>query len=99
MLILAYLWILGLIPLLADKDQEVQWHAKNGIVLMLAEFGVWIATTILTFVPVIGALIGCGVLPLAFLLFVILRIIGIMKALKGDRLRLPVVGDLVDQWS
>ena len=98
MLILAYIWILALIPLLADKDEEVQWHSKNGIVLMLAEVAVWIIAMILGFVPVIGAIIGCGIMPLAFLGFVILRIVGIMKALKGEKLRLPVIADLVDQW-
>ena len=98
MLILAYIWILALIPLLADKDEEVQWHSKNGIVLMLAEIAVWIIVTILALVPVVGAIIGCGIMPLAFLVFVILRIVGIMKALKGEKLRLPVIADLVDQW-
>ena len=98
MLILAYIWILALIPLLVDKDEEVQWHSKNGIVLMLAEVAVWIIVMILGFVPVIGAIIGCGIMPLAFLGFVILRIVGIMKALKGEKLRLPVIADLVDQW-
>ncbi len=98
MLILAYIWILALIPLLADKDEEVQWHSRNGIVLMLAEVAVWIIVMILGFVPVIGAIIGCGILPLAFLAFLILRVVGIMKALKGEKLRLPVIADLVDQW-
>ena len=35
MIVLSYLWILALVPLLTEKeDQEVRWHAKNGIVLM-----------------------------------------------------------------
>ena len=35
MIVLAYLWLLALIPLLLEKqDAEVQWHAKHGLVLM-----------------------------------------------------------------
>ena len=38
MIILSYLWMLALIPLLVEKDdREVQWHAKHGIVLLVAE--------------------------------------------------------------
>ena len=38
MIVLAYLWPLALVPLLVEKhDAEVQWHAKHGIVLMVAE--------------------------------------------------------------
>ncbi|MGB5515145.1 MAG: hypothetical protein WBP36_11520, partial [Thermoanaerobaculia bacterium] len=43
MIVLSYLWILALIPLLVDKDdKEVQWHAKNGLVLTAAEFALWL---------------------------------------------------------
>ena len=38
MIVLAYLWLLALVPLLVEKqDPEVQWHAKHGLVLMIAE--------------------------------------------------------------
>ena len=38
MIVLAYLWPLALVPLLVEKqDAEVQWHAKHGLVLMVAE--------------------------------------------------------------
>jgi uncharacterized membrane protein len=38
MIVLSYLWLLALVPLLTEKeDREVQWHAKHGIVLMVAE--------------------------------------------------------------
>src|SRR5437764_1140355 len=36
MLVLSYLWFLSIIPLVAKKeDREVQWHAKNGLILAL----------------------------------------------------------------
>ena len=37
MLVLSYLWFLSIIPLVAKKeDREVQWHAKNGLILAIA---------------------------------------------------------------
>ncbi len=53
MIVLAYLWPLALVPLLLDKsDSEVQWHAKHGIVLMVAElvllFGYIMMTSIVS---------------------------------------------------
>ena len=51
MIVLSYLWLLALVPLLVEKDdKEVQWHAKHGIVLMVAEIVLWIAITIVTLV-------------------------------------------------
>ena len=47
MIVLSYLWILALVPLLVEKDdKEVQWHAKHGIVLMVAEIAFWIVFNI-----------------------------------------------------
>ena len=44
MIVLAYLWPLALVPLLVEKrDPDVQWHAKHGIVLMVAEIVVFAA--------------------------------------------------------
>ena len=57
MILLSYLWLLALIPLLTEKDdKEVQWHAKHGLVLMVAELFLWIVISI-----VIGPLgiFGC----------------------------------------
>src|SRR5881409_2199473 len=47
-LVLAYLGILSLIPLIAKKDDpEIQWHAKNGVALFIAEL-IWVAIRIAT---------------------------------------------------
>ena len=58
MIVLSYLWLLALVPLLVEKDdKEVQWHAKHGIVLMVAEIVLWVAITIVNIVT--GIFIGC----------------------------------------
>ena len=48
MLFLCYFGIFALIPLLTKKeDREVQWHAKNGLVLAIAWCVVWIGFQII----------------------------------------------------
>ena len=59
MVALSYLWILALIPLLTKKDdREVQWHAKNGLVLLGAEIIVWILFWVLG--NYMTGFVGCG---------------------------------------
>jgi len=108
MLVLSYLWILALVPLLVEKeDPEVQWHAKHGIVLMVAEIVFWVAlnivTWVLAFIPGIGGLIsavlGCGLFTLVSLAILALHIVAIMKAMKGERLVLPVITDYANKWQ
>ena len=98
MLILSYLGLLAIIPLLVEEDKEVQWHSKNGLALFLAVFAAVIVASILMFVPVLGWLLSCGIIPLSSLGYLVLIVVGIMKALKGEKLRLPVIADLVDRW-
>lgn len=100
MLVLSYLWVLALIPLIVEKDDpEVQWHAKNGLLLLAAEIALWIALAILTMVPVIGQVLGCGLIPIIWIVILVIHIIAIVKALKGERLLIPVVSDYVAQWK
>lgn len=99
MVVLSYLWILVLVPLLVEeKDEEVRWHAKHGLVLMGAEFGLWILIQLGLFVS--GGL-GCLLAPfifMAFVAFVLVRVACIVKGLNGGRLRLPLVTPLVDRF-
>lgn len=91
MLVLAYLGLLALIPLLTVNDSDyVKWHAKNGLVL---GFGGGIALTILGAIPLIG-LITC----LAGPALLVIDIMAMMKALKGERWRIPVVADLAEKF-
>ncbi|MFO0599382.1 MAG: hypothetical protein U0228_29005 [Myxococcaceae bacterium] len=91
MLVLAYLGILSLIPFLTVKDSEyVKWHAKQGLVLAV---GGGIVMMVLAFIPFVG-LVNC----LLFPAFVVLSIMAIMKALKGERWALPVVSDLANKF-
>ncbi len=99
LLVLCYLWILALVPLLAkEEDAEVQWHAKNGLLFTAAEVIFWIGLTVLQLLPVVGVLLGCSVMPLAVIGFTLLHLIAIIKAIKSQRLKLPVISDFADRW-
>jgi len=91
-LILAYLpCLLPLIPLLTVKDSEfVKWHAKQGLVLTI---GGGIIVAIIGAIPMVG-LISCLAAPA----LIVLEIMGIVKSLKGERWRIPVVADLADKF-
>lgn len=99
MLVLSYLGILALIPLLMKKDdREVQWHARNGLGLFVAYFVIVILWSIINnFLPSsIGcalSFVGCAL----WLGYLALIIFGIMKAVKGERFRLPMISDFADK--
>jgi uncharacterized membrane protein len=98
MLVLSYLGILALIPLLVKKDdKEVQWHAKNGLGLTVAWILLWIVITIVErFLP---SVVTCGLVFVHCILalgFIAVIIMAIMKALKGERMRFPVISDFAD---
>ena len=99
MVILAYLWILFLIPLLTKKDDpEVQWHAKNGAGIFGAEIVVWIVLFIIHRMPL--GFLGCGLVTLdcvVWLVFIALRILCIVKAVGGQRFRIPVITDFAEK--
>ncbi len=100
MIVLSYLWLLALIPLVIEKeDREVQWHAKHGLVLTVAELIFWVAFQVLTFV--LGSFLGCIVAmiaPIVGLGFLILHIIAIMKGINGTRLIIPGVSQYADRF-
>ena len=75
---LSYISILFLVPLLAKKDSKFsQFHAKQGLILFIIEFLVWI--------PFIGWLIGLALFVLA--------IVAILKTLQGESWQIPYIYD------
>ena len=89
-----------LVPLLTEKDDtEVQWHAKHGIVLMVAELFFWLAVTVVQMIMPI--LLGCfvGLLSVIVWLGVLgLHIACIAKGISGQRLIVPGVTPYVDRF-
>ncbi len=98
MLVLAYLWLLALIPLLTEKeDREVQWHAKHGLVILVLEVIAWVVYFVLSIIPGVGCVIMI-LLPFIWLLFVVVRVIAVVKAFGGQRFIIPGVSAYADRF-
>jgi fumarate reductase subunit D len=99
MLVLAYLGILAVVPLVVEKnDPEVQWHAKHGLVLFVAEVILWaILGVVIHIIPFLGclAIMGFPLLGLAILLF---HIFLIVKANNGQRVMIPGISEFADRF-
>ena len=100
MVVLSYVWILFLVPLFTSKqDREIQWHAKNGMALTIAEVIIWIAVAILGMV--MRSTVGCGPFGLGcvvWIAFLVVRILCIVKGVGGQRFRIPVVSDMAEKF-
>jgi uncharacterized membrane protein len=103
MIVLSYMWLLGLIPLLVEKDdKEVQWHAKHGLVLTVFEVIVLIGLQVL--VMILGAVsggLGCifGLLmPLFLLAILIVHVMCIVKGLNGQRFLVPGISEFTNRF-
>jgi uncharacterized membrane protein len=100
MIVLAYLYPLCFVPLLMQKDDaEIQWHAKQGTVLMGLDFVLAILLGMLT---VTG--LGCLLLPVyllvvvGFLVLFVVRIVAAVKGIQGDRFAIPGVAKLAESF-
>ncbi len=91
MLVLSYFGLLSLIPLLTVKDSEfVKFHAKQGIVL----FAALVILALLNVIPVLGQIIYC----VSFVGYLVCAIMGITKALKGERWAIPLISDIAAKF-
>ncbi len=102
MLVLSYLGILSLIPYFTvKKDNEyVRWHARQGVVLLLAEIILWVAfmimSAIIAFVPFLYILMS--LLWFIFAVgFLALSIYCIVQALKGLKWKIPYLSDFIEK--
>lgn len=87
---IAYLGILFLIPLLAKKDSPfAQYHAKQGLGLFIAGLIIGFASAL----PIIGWFI---IAPIGGILTLILFIMGLINALGGKMVPLPIIGKMAE---
>ena len=90
--ILSYFGILFLIPLLVCKNSPfAQFHAKQGLVLFIAE----IATMLIAWIPIIGWLVGF----VCWITWVVLGIMGIINVLGGKQTPLPIIGKFAKKFK
>jgi len=90
--IFSYFGVLCLIPLLARKDNEfAQFHAKQGLILFIAE----VVTFFVQQVPVVGWFIGA----ILWVAWIGLSIIGMINASQNKKEPLPFIGELSDKLN
>jgi uncharacterized membrane protein len=99
MLVLSYVAFLGIIPLIAGKrDREVRWHAANGLLLFGAVAAILIVATIIgVLVPPLSCVYPI-VMFLVLILYAIIAILAVVKALNGERLIVPVISRYADRF-
>ena len=85
--ILAYLPFLCIIPLLLRKDNDfVLAHGKQGLVIFVAEIGVFVLSIVFAWIFRIG-----------MFLLLTLSFIGIIAVLKGRNIDLPVISKVAQK--
>ena len=103
MIVLSYLWPLALVPLLVEKDDaEIQWHAKHGIVLMVAEIIILIAFGMVTSIVSL-ATFGLGCVLSVFVIFLwiailAVHVIAIIMGINGKRFLIPGVSEYANRF-
>ncbi len=99
MIALSYLWLLAIVPLLVEKDDaEVQWHAKHGLVLLVAEVILWLAFAVLSMVLGPLACVLAIVQLVLFIGIVVVHIICIVKGVNGERFLVPAISQYADRF-
>jgi hypothetical protein len=103
MIVLAYLWLLAVVPLVVEKsDPEIQWHARHGLVLMVAELVALAAYGVMTSLVSLATL-GLGFVLLLLLVVAWLGILGlhlvaILKGINGGRLIVPGISEFAARF-
>lgn len=84
-------WVSGLVFLLLEReDKFVRFHAIQSLVV----FGAFqVAYFILFWIPVIGFVFGWIIGALSFVLWIVLMV----RAYQGDKLKMPVAGDIAEK--
>lgn len=100
MIILAYLGPLALIPFLDNtQSEDVQWHAKHGLVLMVAEIAFCLALSII--MAASGGILGCVLVPvfaLAVVVMIALHVVAMIQGINGKRLEIPWLSQWADRF-
>lgn len=99
---LAYVTIIPAIIFLIvepyNRNPYIKFHSWQSIFLLIPVIAAWIALAIIGFIPLLN-LVDIVLIPLVWLGFLILWIILVLKALKGERFMLPVLGKLAEQQA
>jgi len=93
--LLCYLvgWITGIIFLVLEKENKsVRFHAMQSLLTFLP---LTIIAVVLSLIPFVGWALSA----LVVILMIILWIILMFKAYKGEKYKLPIVGDIAEKHA
>lgn len=86
-------WVTGLIFILIEKEDDfVRFHAVQSIITFVI---LNVLSFVASLVPVIGLIISLILWPVSLALWIILMV----KAYQGEKFKLPIAGDLAEQYS
>jgi uncharacterized membrane protein len=93
---LAYVTIIPAIIFLIvepyNKNSYIRFHSWQSIFLGIAAFAVNI---VLTAIPILGWIL----IPFVMLAFLVVWVIVLLKALKGERYKLPIIGNYAEKQA
>ncbi|MGB7768315.1 MAG: DUF4870 domain-containing protein [Verrucomicrobiia bacterium] len=92
--IVAYLTLIGFIAAVIihsnKKTKLGAYHLRQMLGFMLS----WLAVIILLIIPIIGWIL----IPVFYIFMIVLWIMGLVAAIKGEMKPMPVVGPLYQKW-
>ena len=90
--IMAYLWILALVPIVwQNKSETLKSHARSGIVMLV----LWLVLLFVFRIPLIGTIAGI----LLLLAGVVFMVWGIFDAARGKEAKIPAIEKLADLFK
>jgi len=96
-LVLCYAGPWAFQPYLRNRDdEELLWHARQGVLLAFVEVVIALTLVILGLFPILGILATRIALPLWLLWCLAMSVTSIMQATKGKRHKVPVIHLFVD---
>jgi uncharacterized membrane protein len=80
----------------AREDEDLLWHARQGVILAFVECIATLFLMILGLLPLVGILAIRVALPCWLLWCLAMSVVSIIQATKGRRHRIPVIHQFVD---
>ncbi len=102
MLLFAYLGPLALVSLVASRREFVKWHAKQGLVFTVAVFLAFVVVRSIRslvdrFLWAVFAEAFRAAVAVTLVGVLVLVLVCIVRALDGERFRIPLLADLADR--
>jgi uncharacterized membrane protein len=102
LLVFGYLGPLALVSLIASRREFVKWHAKQGLVMWMALCVLYVVFGFVHFVLdryfwAVFAEIFWAAMWLIVTGVVVGALVCVVRALEGERFKLPIIGDVTDR--